>query len=70
MDIIHAMDGTLPRALAATVSAALRAHPVVVVTGARQTGKSTLARAVGSERGRSRRELSFDDLAAPWHRVV
>jgi hypothetical protein len=34
----------LPRALTPTVVLALRSHPVVVLTGARQTGKSTLIR--------------------------
>ncbi|HEX5718004.1 MAG TPA: ATP-binding protein [Thermoanaerobaculia bacterium] len=34
----------LPRALEASLTAALRSFPVVVVTGSRQTGKSTLVR--------------------------
>lgn len=43
MIIIHAMnDWALPRLLAQPVAAALRVMPAVVVTGARQTGKSTL----------------------------
>jgi hypothetical protein len=46
MIIIHVMVASqpLPRLLAAAVARAARAMPVVVVTGARQTGKSTLVR--------------------------
>ncbi len=45
MNIIHGVNRNpppLPRRLTAVVAEALRAFPVVVVTGARQTGKSTL----------------------------
>src|SRR5688572_14712081 len=47
MIIIHAMvdpPNLLPRLLTAPLQRALRTMPVVVVTGARQTGKSTLVR--------------------------
>lgn len=46
MIIIHGVNGLqiLPRALEASLTAALRSFPVVVVTGSRQTGKSTLVR--------------------------
>lgn len=46
MIIIHGVNGLqiLPRALKASLTSALRAFPVVVVTGSRQTGKSTLVR--------------------------
>lgn len=61
MIIIHAVDNlALPRSLAPRLRAALRSAPVVVVTGARQTGKSTLVRAVG---GAERSYLTLDDLA-------
>lgn len=58
MIIIHAMK-TLPRAVEPALSERLRVMPAVVVTGARQTGKSTLAaeRVPGS-----RRYASLDDL--------
>lgn len=58
MDIIHAMD-TLPRLVERALAERLRVMPAVVVTGARQTGKSTLA----SERtAGSRRYSTLDDL--------
>ena len=45
MIIIHAMNRPmLPRLLTASVARVARTMPVVVVTGARQTGKSTLVR--------------------------
>jgi predicted AAA+ superfamily ATPase len=45
MIIIHDVGSTpLPRLLTAAVTRAARVMPVVVVTGARQTGKSTLVR--------------------------
>lgn len=61
MDIIHGVDDLhlLPRHAQRTLEAHLRAMPVVVVTGARQTGKSTLAQhLVPGER----RFVSLDDL--------
>ena len=48
----------LPRILEPTLRARLEAFPVVVVTGARQTGKSTLARELEGER---RTYLTLDD---------
>lgn len=44
MIIIHGVNGLqiLPRALEASLTAALRSFPVVVLTGSRQTGKSEL----------------------------
>ncbi len=75
MNIIHDVnDIVLPRAVAPTLEASLRVMPAVVVAGARQTGKSTLAHALGrtaAGRGtgqpgqsahRGRRYLSLDDL--------
>lgn len=60
MIIIHDMDAsTLPRAVTASLKDRLRVMPAVVVTGARQTGKSTLA--VDLAPG-GRRYLSLDDL--------
>lgn len=59
MIIIHAMDAaTLPRLVARSLGDRLRVMPAVVVTGARQTGKSTLAQALTPER----RFFSLDDL--------
>ena len=72
MIIIHAMnDLTLPRTVSHTLDAMMRVMPAVVVAGARQTGKSTLARAFGASAQSSapvqgefdaRRYLSLDDL--------
>jgi len=67
MDIIHDMneDATtqgrpLPRALAPRLTSLLRSFPAVVVTGARQTGKSTLVQQLP---GQPRRMyLTLDDL--------
>jgi hypothetical protein len=60
MDIIHAMNSeTFPRHVAPSLTARLRAMPAVVVTGARQTGKSTLAEVLTPGK---RRYLSLDDL--------
>jgi len=58
MIIIHCMN-TLPRTVEHALAERLRVMPAVVVTGARQTGKSTLAaeRAPGT-----RRYASLDDL--------
>lgn len=51
------MDDVLPRLLQPTLDRALRSAPVVVVSGARQTGKSTLVRALPG-----RRYVTLDDL--------
>jgi hypothetical protein len=60
MIIIHIMN-TLPRLVEPALAERLRVMPAVVVTGARQTGKSTLAarRVPGA-----RRYVSLDDLDA------
>ena len=58
MTIIHGME-RLPRLVGEALIARLRAMPAVVVTGARQTGKSTLAEQLLPGR---RRYLSLDDL--------
>ena len=61
MIIILDMDDTpLPRLLAAPLAAALRTMPAVVITGARQTGKSTLVRGLGEDR----LYLTLDDIDA------
>ena len=49
-----------PRALEPTLRARLATFPVVVITGARQTGKSTLARELGGE---ARIYLTLDDYS-------
>ena len=49
---------SLPRFLAAALQQRLAAMPAVVLTGARQTGKSTLVQALAGDR----RYWSFDDL--------
>ena len=60
MIIIHAMDvRTLPRLVTRSLGDRLRVMPAVVVTGARQTGKSTLAQALAPGK---RRFFSLDDL--------
>lgn len=60
MIIIHVMD-TLPRLVARTLATHLATMPAVVLTGARQTGKSTLVQALG---GKPRRYWTLDDLDA------
>lgn len=50
-----------PRAIEATLHSLLATFPVVVVSGARQTGKTTLAKAIGGE---DRRYLTLDDYGA------
>lgn len=65
MIIIHDVNDhktTLPRHLTATVVRALKAFPVVIVTGARQTGKSTLIRELLPESGRDYRTLDDIDV--------
>ena len=60
MIIIHAVnDKTLPRLVVQSLRERLAAMPAVVVTGARQTGKSTLAREMTPVQHRL---LSLDDL--------
>ena len=59
MIIIHGMNEMLPRAVADRLTAALRVMPAVVLTGARQTGKSTLVKHTGPE---PRRFASLDDF--------
>jgi len=49
-----------PRALAASVEAALKAHPVVVLSGTRQTGKTTLTQHLPS--ASTRLFQTLDDL--------
>ncbi len=57
---MHAVDAsTLPRLVARSLADRLRVMPAVVVTGARQTGKSTLAQHLAPG---ERRFLSLDDL--------
>ena len=58
MDIIHGMK-TLPGLVGAALSERLRVMPAVVVTGARQTGKSTLAEHLVPG---ARRYATLDDL--------
>jgi predicted AAA+ superfamily ATPase len=54
------MDGAaLPRLVAQSLAERLRVMPAVVVTGARQTGKSTLAQELAPG---ERRYFSLDDL--------
>jgi hypothetical protein len=60
MIIIHAMDAVaLPRFVARSLAERLQVMPAVVVTGARQTGKSTLAQNLAPG---GRRYFSLDDL--------
>ena len=57
--IHHVMENTLPRLVVPSLEQRLRVMPTVIVTGARQTGKSTLARELTLG---DRRYLSLDDL--------
>ena len=61
MIIIQAVNGyPLPRLVSRSLRDRLRVMPAVVVTGARQTGKSTLVQGLDPAAGR--RYLSLDDL--------
>ncbi len=60
MIIIHGMNNFTPRLLQAALAHAISAMPVVVVTGARQTGKTTLVRDLGPQDDRL--YLTLDDL--------
>ena len=64
MIIIHNMTRPKyrPRALAAQVERALKTHPVVVVSGSRQTGKTTLVQNLSSSE--KREFITLDDLDA------
>ena len=60
MNIIHGMnDRTLPRLMVPSLTDRLGVMPAVVVTGARQTGKSTLVQELTPG---TRRFLTLDDL--------
>lgn len=66
MIIMHGMDATvLPRLVALTLADRLRAMPALVVTGAHQTGKSTLVQQLtpGTRRYRSLDDLDVLDAA-------
>jgi uncharacterized protein len=58
MIIIHDVN-TLPRLVGEALAARMRAMPAVIVTGARQTGKSTLVERLVAE---ERRVVSLDDF--------
>ena len=61
MIIIQGMDeSALPRLLERSLARALRIMPAVVITGARQTGKSTLVRELAPIEDRL--YLTLDDL--------
>lgn len=62
MIIIHGMNDrpVLPRLLEGPLAKALKASPVVVVSGARQAGKSTLVRDLGD--APAREYLTLDDV--------
>src|SRR5262245_31265901 len=60
MIIIHGVEpNTLPRLVAKSLGSRLGVMPAVIVTGARQTGKSTLVQDLAP---RPRRYVSLDDL--------
>ena len=62
MNVIdHVKVSTLPRLVAPSLEDGLRVMPAAVVTGARQTGKSTLAQELTSGR---RRFFTLDVLGA------
>jgi predicted AAA+ superfamily ATPase len=62
MNRLH--EAFIPRLLAPTIEEALRQFPIVVLTGARQTGKSTLAQHLPSAEGRLYRTLDDLDVLA------
>ena len=67
MNVLRSRDGTydptpLPRAAAGALEAALGVFPVVVVIGARQTGKSTLVQSLPALAGHAYRTLDDPEL--------
>ena len=52
-------ENCLPRLMSATIGMHLKAMPAVILTGARQTGKSTLAKQIAND---SREFYSLDDF--------
>lgn len=66
MDIIHHMK-TFPRLVGRALAERLRVMPAVVITGARQTGKSTLAEHLVQGERRYRSLDDFDVLDAARH---
>ncbi len=65
MNIIHhvnRLSDPLPRTLAPAIATALRRFPVVVLTGARQTGKTTLVTTGPVAKGRTFRTLDDYDV--------
>ncbi len=66
MDIIHYMK-TFPRLVGRALEERLRVMPAVVITGARQTGKSTLAEHLVQGERRYRSLDDFDVLDAARH---
>jgi hypothetical protein len=68
MDIIHPVTASaLPRHAQSTLASRLRTMPAAVVTGARQTGKSTLAHDLTPG---TRRFVSLDARRAPGDPVL
>ena len=63
MVIIHAMNGFHTRAIDQSLRSRLDVMPAVVVTGARQTGKSTLAHALNTRRYHTMDDLDALDMA-------
>ena len=74
MTIIHVVNRLhttfVPRLLTPIIEEALGQFPVVVLTGARQTGKSTLVQHLPSARGRAYRTLDDLDLVARAERSL
>ena len=68
MIIIHGMDA-VPRLAASTLLEALRVMPVTVVTGARQTGKTTLVRTPVQREPRVYLTLDDLDVSEQAHRA-
>lgn len=70
MIIIHSVNKLqkpLGRILEPAVTEALRRFPVVIVNGARQTGKTTLVRMSALSKGRTYRSLDdYDVLERAW----
>jgi uncharacterized protein len=68
MNNYQSPSGLLPRAIGPTLAAALATHPVVVLIGARQTGKSTLATVANGDRlflALDERDLFDDAISDP-----
>ena len=66
---MKATSGLRPRRLAEVVRQRMREEPVVILTGPRTVGKSTLFAALAAESGRSVLDLDRPDAQTPLYKI-